>query len=134
MNWKLILLLSMFGLAMGLATVFFIPSKLEPVFWLPIFLLCGFLIARGTSTNAFVHGVYLGLVNSVWITAAHLLFFDQYIATHAQEAVLMQMMPMLGSPRLMMALTGPVFGAVSGAVIGVLSFIASRFVKPVRAS
>jgi hypothetical protein len=133
MNSKLILLLSTFGLAMGLATVFFIPSNLEPAFWLPIFALCAFLIARGTSGNAFQHGVFLGLANSVWITAAHLVFFDQYVATHAREAAMLQMMPMLGSPRLMMALTGPVVGAISGIVIGVFSFIASRFVKPARA-
>jgi hypothetical protein len=31
MNWKLIIQLSMFGLAMGIATVFVIPSNIEPV-------------------------------------------------------------------------------------------------------
>lgn len=130
MNLKLILLLSIFGLAMGLATVFFIPSNIEPAFWLPIFVLCAVLIARGVSGNAFVHGVYLGLANSVWITAAHVLFFDRYIATHASEASMMQIMPLANSPRLMMALTGPVIGVISGVIIGVLSFLASRFVKP----
>ncbi len=40
MNGKLILQLSMFGLAMGLATVFFIPSSIEPAFWLAIFVVC----------------------------------------------------------------------------------------------
>ncbi len=39
MNWKLILQLSMFGLAMSVATVYLIPSKIEPAFWLPIFLI-----------------------------------------------------------------------------------------------
>jgi hypothetical protein len=130
MNWKLILMLSIFGLAMGLATVFFIPSNREPAFWLPIFLLCAFLIARGTSGNAFLHGVYLGLANSVWITAAHVLFFTQYIAGHPQEATMMQFMPLGNHLRLMMVFTGPVTGVISGIVIGVLALIASRFVKP----
>jgi hypothetical protein len=130
MNWKLIVLLSIFGLAMGLATVFFIPSNREPAFWLPIFLLCAFLIARGTSGNAFLHGVYLGLANSVWVTAAHVLFFARYIAAHAQEATMMQMMPLANHPRLMMIFTGPVVGVISGIVIGFFAFIASRFVKP----
>lgn len=132
MNWKLILLLSMFGLAMGLATVFFIPSNIEPACWLPIFLLSAFLIARGTSTGAFQHGVFLGLANGVWITAAHILFFNRYIATHPSEAAMMQMMPMPNSPRLTMVLTGAMAGAISGAIIGVFSFIVSRFVKPAR--
>jgi hypothetical protein len=132
MNWKLILLLSIFGLVMGMATVFFIPSNVEPAVWLPIFVVCALLIARGTSTNVFQHGVYLGMANSVWITAAHLLFFNQYIATHTAEAAMMQNMS-LGSPQLMMAVTGPVVGIVSGGVIGLFSLIARRFVKPARA-
>jgi hypothetical protein len=133
MNWKLILMLSMFGLAMGLATVFLIPSNIEPACWLPIFVLCAFLIARGTSGNAFQHGIFLGFVNGVWITIAHILFFDRYIATHSGEAAMMQMMPLADSPRLTMALTGPVIGVFSGIVLGILSFLASRFVKPARA-
>jgi hypothetical protein len=130
MNWKLILMLSMFGLAMGLATVFFIPPNIEPPFWLVIFAICAFLIARGTSGNAFQHGVYLGFINSVWITSAHVLFFDQYIGTHAREAAMMQMTPLIDAPRMMMVLTGPVIGVVSGGVIGAFAFVASRFVKP----
>jgi hypothetical protein len=115
---------------MGLATVFFIPSNREPAFWLPIFLLCAFLIARGTSGNPFLHGVYLGLANSVWVTGAHVLFFARYIAAHTQEATMIQFMPLANHPRLMMVFTGPVAGVISGIVIGVFAFLASRFVKP----
>jgi len=119
MNWKLILRLSMFGLAMGLATVFFIPPNIEPAVWLAIFAICAFLIARGTSSNAFQHGVYLGLANSVWITIAHVVFYDQYIPTHAREAAMLQMTPFTDAPRMMMVLTGPVVGVLSGIDRGV---------------
>jgi hypothetical protein len=110
MNWKLIFQLSMFGLAMGLATVFFIPSSVEPALWLVIFLVCAYIIARQCRSNRFLHGLLLGVANSVWITAAHALFFSQYIATHAREAEMMKSMPLPDSPRLMMALMGPVIG------------------------
>jgi hypothetical protein len=40
MNWKLIAQLSCFGLAMGVATVFLIPSTIEPFFRLGIFVVC----------------------------------------------------------------------------------------------
>ena len=129
MNWKLILLLSLFGLAMGLATVFWIPSNLEPAFWLPIFAVCAFVIARAGSGNAFAHGIYLGLANSVWITAAHIMFVGRYLSTHRSEAAMLQMMPAPNSPRLMMAASGPVAGVISGVVIGVFAFVASRFVR-----
>jgi len=129
MNWKLIFQLSMFGLAMGIATVFVIPSMIEPAFWLVIFLTCAYLIAKYCSALRFVHGLLLGLVNSVWITGAHVLLFDSYIARHAQEETMMQSMPLPGSPRLMMALTGPIVGLISGVVLGLFALIAGKIVK-----
>jgi hypothetical protein len=132
MNWNLILQLSLFGPAMGLATVFFIPSNIEPAFWFVIFLICAYLIARQAPGNRFLHGVSLGVANSVWITASHILFFSRYIATHAQEAEMMKSMPLSLSPRLIMALTGPIVGVISGLIIGLFALIAGAFVKPTR--
>lgn len=127
MNWKLILLLSMFGLAMGLATVFVIPPKVEPLFWLVIFVVCAYAIARQTR-RPFLHGFLLGLVNCVWITSSHLLLFNQYLATHAQEAAMMQTTPF--PPKIMMAIIGPFIGLISGVVIGILALIATKCLKP----
>jgi hypothetical protein len=53
MDWKLVFQLSLFGLAMGIATVFVIPSNIEPWFWLLIFGVCAFLIAR-VGVQAFI--------------------------------------------------------------------------------
>ena len=127
MNWKLILQLSMFGLAMGLATVFFIPSSIEPAFWLAIFLISAFLIAKQCASKRFLHGLFLGIANSAWITGAHVLLFDRYIAHHAPEAEKMKAMPI--SPQLMMIVTGPVAGIVSGVIIGLLALLAGKVVK-----
>jgi hypothetical protein len=129
MNWKLIFQLSLFGLAMGIATVFVIPSKVEPAFWLVIFLICAYLIAKRSPGKFFLHGLLLGLANSVWITAAHVLFFDAYIARHAQEAAAMQSMPLPASPRVMMALIGPIIGLISGVVLGLFALVAGKLVK-----
>jgi hypothetical protein len=129
MNWKLIFQLSLFGLAMGIATVYLIPSKIEPAFWLVIFLISAYAIAKRSPGKHFLHGLLLGLANSVWITAAHVLLFDTYIARHAQEAAMMQSMPLPASPRLIMALTGPVFGLISGVVLGLFALVAGRLVK-----
>ena len=82
MNWKLIGMLSLFGLAMGIATIFVIPSNVEPLVWLVIFLICAYVIAKQSPGKHFLHGLLLGLANSVWITAAHILLFEQYIASH----------------------------------------------------
>jgi len=69
MNWKLIFLLSLFGLAMAFATVFWIPTKTEPVFWALIFIACAYIIAKKVPGRTFLHGLMTGLFNCVWITA-----------------------------------------------------------------
>jgi uncharacterized membrane protein len=133
MNWKLIVQLSLFGLAMGIATVFMISSRIEPVFWLAILAISSYLIARRAHGQVFLHGLLLGVANSVWVTASHVLLFKQYIANHPQEAAMMSSMPLPDSPRTMMALVGPVVGVVSGLVIGLLAVIAAKLVtRPPR--
>ena len=129
MDWKLTFQLSLFGLAMAIATVFVIPSNTEPAFWLGIFLICGYIIARRRQTGRFTHGLVLGLANSVWVTAAHILLFDRYLAGHAQEAAMMKSMPLPDSPRLMMAIVGPVVGLVSGVIIGLLALGVGKWIK-----
>jgi hypothetical protein len=130
LNWRLILLLSLFGLAMAFATVWAIPSKFEPIFWLAIFAACADRIARRAPGRLFLHGFLVSVVNSVWITTVHVLFAGAYLANHAEEAGMLAHGPLPGSPRLMMALTGPVVGVVSGIVLGLLALLASKLVKP----
>lgn len=134
MNWKLTGLLSLFGLGMGIATVFVIPSKVEPLFWLVIFLICAYAIAKQSPGKHFLHGLVLGLANSVWITASHILFIDRYLAGHAREAAMMSTMPMYDEPKLMMAITGPIVGFVSGLILGLFAFVAGKIVKPPQSS
>ena len=118
MNKKLIFQLSIFGLAMAIATVYFIPSNIEPLFWLLIFIICAYLIAKYCSSKYFLHGLFVSLLNAVWITATHIILFETYIANHPQEAAMMTKMPMPDSPRLMMLMTGPVIGTHSSSSDG----------------
>jgi hypothetical protein len=129
MNWKLILQLSLFGLVMAIATVFVIPSNIEPLFWLAIFIVCAYLIAKNCSERYFLNGFMVSLFNAVWITAAHIILFDSYIANHSQEVAMMTKIPIAINPKLMMLITGPVIGVISGLILGLFSFIASKIVK-----
>ena len=132
MNWKLILQLSLFGLVMGIATVFFVSSSLEPFCWLAIFLVSAYAIARGAPGRPFVHGVCVGLANSVWVTGTHILLVNQYLAGHAREAAMMSSGPLATHPRLMMAITGPLIGLVSGIVLGIFAVVAVKLVGASR--
>lgn len=129
MNIRLIFQLSLFGLGMGLATVLWIPSNTEPLYWLVIFMICAYLIALKSSGRYFMTGFWVSIANCVWITACHILFYKTYMAGHLQEADMMTKMPLSDSPRLMMLLTGPVFGVISGLVLGLFAFLASKIMQ-----
>jgi hypothetical protein len=131
MNWKIILQLSMFGLIMAFGTISLIPEKIEPAFWLVIFIFCAWVIARVCPGKYFLHGFLVSMVNSVWITIVHIAFRQTYIAHHPDMASMGTSMPLPLSihPRLTMALMGPVFGAMFGIILGLFSLVASKIVK-----
>ena len=129
MNYRLIFRLSLFGLAMALATISTIPPTLEPIFWLLIFLICAYYIALKSSEKYFLSGFLVSIANCVWITSVHILFFHSYMANHPQQVEMMSKMPFPDHPRWMMLITGPVIGIISGLVLGILAFIASKIMQ-----
>ena len=114
---------------MSIATVYVIPSKIEPLFWLAIFIVSAIIIAKQCTGKYFLNGFLTSLMNCVWITGVHVLLFNAYIARHAEEAKMMSGMAMATHPRLMMLITGPIVGIVSGLVLGLFAFIASKLIK-----
>ena len=130
-NWKLIFSLSIFGLAMAFATISIIPEKIEPVCWLIIFAICAYIVAKNVQGKYFFHGFLISIVNSVWITAAHVLSSATYIANHSNAAKMNASMPamMQQHPRMAMLVMGLPFGIIFGLVLGLFCFIASKIVK-----
>ena len=129
MNYKLIFRLSLYGLAMAVATVFWIPSDVQPLFWLIIFVICAYFIALKNTGRYFLTGFLVSILNCIWITSAHIIFFQTYLANHPQEAEMMTKMPISDSPRLMMLLTGPLIGVLSGLVMGLFAFLAAKIMQ-----
>jgi len=131
MNWKIIFQLSAFGLIMALATVSLIPQNIEPIFWLVIFVFCAWVIAKVCPGKYFLHGFLVSLVNCIWIVAAHIIFYKSYMADHPDMASMNKSMPaaLAVHPRVAMAVVGPIFGIVSGVILGVFAIIASSIVK-----
>jgi hypothetical protein len=127
MNWKLIVALSMFGLVMAIGTISMIPMHVEYFLWPVIFILCALIIAKNAPSKFFLHGFLVCILNCVWITAAHAIFFNSYMMHHPEMAQMK--MPMPDHPRRMMVLFGPVVGVVSGIIVGSLSWLASKIFK-----
>lgn len=129
MNSKLIFQLSLFGLAMAISTVYWVPSNIEPIFWLLVFIVCAYFIAKKCTGKFFLHGFFVSLVNSVWVTAAHVILYNTYVASHPEETNMMAQMQIPINPRIMMLITGPIIGVLSGLVLGLFAFIASRIIR-----
>lgn len=130
MNWKLIFLLSLFGLAMAFATISLIPTKAEPVCWLIIFIICAYLIVKNTAGKYFLHGFLVSIVNSIWITAVHVYWYTTYLANHhhfAEMGEKMQLVP--GHIRWSMLVSGPLFGVGFGIILGLFAFVAGKLMK-----
>jgi len=131
MNWKIIFQLSVFGLIMAFATVSLIPEKMEPAFWLVIFIFCAWVIAKACQGKYFLHGFLVSMVNCVWLTGVHIAFRETYAFHHPDMAKMGASLPpaLTVHPRLAMAVMGPIFGAMFGIVLGLFSFVASKIVK-----
>jgi hypothetical protein len=130
MNWKLILRLAIFGIAMGLGTVFFIPSTVEPIVWLIVFLLSAYAIAKYCVRLRFLNGLLVGLLDSLFKTTVHMIFFTSYVTRHSHEMAMIRQMTTAISPRQLIALSSPVWGLVFGTVIGLLAMLLGILVRP----
>ena len=126
MSWKLVFGLSILGLAMAIASVLWVEESLEPYLWLGLLALSAFAIAKRAPGRYFLHGFVLSVVNSVWVTAAHLVLFEErHIIVHAR---LLSVPVQLGSPQVAMAVVGSAAGIASGLVLGLMAWGTSAFV------
>jgi hypothetical protein len=132
LNWKLVLQLSMLGLAMAVGSAFVMPPRVETPLWPVIFIVVAILVARRAPGRYFLHGFFVGFTNWVWVAAAHMIFHESYAARHAKDIAAMVSMPMPGLPSWAAGIVRafrengiPIPGA-SGVVIGLLSWIASK--------
>ena len=130
MNWKLIFQMSLFGLIMAFGTVSLIPERTEFIYWIVIFVFCAFVIAKQCADKQFLHGFWLSVVNSVWITFVHIYYYKTYAAKHPDVASMGANLHFLAShPRLLMLILCPIFGVAFGLLQGLFALIVSRFVK-----
>jgi hypothetical protein len=125
MSYRLILGLSLFGLAMGVATAFVIPPPIELYAWLAIFAVSGFAIAKRAPGRYVLHGLFVSVLDAVWVTAAHVALFDKYVVIHRS---IVAVATQHGSAPVMMAAGGAIAGVVGGLALGIFAWVSSKFV------
>ena len=131
MNLSLIALLSVFGLAMGAATLAgLIPRGFELPLWLLIGIFCAVVIARRVEARRFLHGFAVGFVNGALSPLIQVLFFSLYLKNNAYAAATFQRLPAGLSPRIFVLCTLPFIAILSGLVVGLLAWVAGKAIKP----
>jgi hypothetical protein len=129
MNWKLIFLLSLFGVAMGLASLFGFTRGIEPFLWLLIFILYAWWIAKHCRRRYFQHGFLVSVLNGIWISIIHASFYSLYIRNNPEMLEGLSRLPPGISPRVLMLIIGPVVGALFGVIAGLFAFVGAKIAR-----
>ena len=125
MNWTVILLLSTFGLIMGLLSLKGYTQKLEPFLWLLFGIITSLILSKNVDNNTFLHALIIGLFWGVLNGLTQSAFFDQYLANNEnlqegfKQSSLMQ-------PRYFVLVTGPIIGLITGLVLGGLTLLLKK--------
>jgi hypothetical protein len=130
MNWKLIFILSIFGVAMGFGTLW-IPSKLEPLLWLIIFIFCAWSLVNNIEKKAFLNGFLLGMANCAWTSVIRINFANIYLAHHSKEAEQYFKMQMQSGGAIWQWLlfTNIISGLMSAVVLGIFTVVAAAILR-----
>lgn len=130
MNWKLIFGLSFLGLIIIFAIAYFNPFNVGPFVGIFVgFIFLAFMAAKFAPGKYFWHGFCISIANCIWVLAARILLLSTNIIKPAQELDVRNKMQMLqGHSKLEMVIIGIIAAVVSGVVLGLFCFIASKVV------
>ncbi len=125
MNWTIILLLSSFGLVIGLLSINGYTQKIEPLLWLFFGIIAALILSRNIDTRTFFHallvGLFWGILNGIIQSA----FFEQYLANNANLQERFKQSSFI-QPRYLVLLIGPVIGMITGLVLGGLTLLVKK--------
>ncbi|QQS35788.1 MAG: hypothetical protein IPM56_16330 [Ignavibacteriales bacterium] len=120
-NLKLILPLLFFGILMGAAGVLGLLGKYELIIWLPVFMVCAFILAKFLTAKFFVNGFVLGFLLAVLSSAIQVIFFDHYINNNPQLKSGFEKLPSPGDAKIFFIMMAPLIGLLSGITLGVFT-------------
>ena len=128
MNWKTILLLSLFAILMGFLSVFGIIPDFEWLMWLVIAIVSGYVLNKQTKKLLFTHAVVTGIIMGVFNAVIQSVLFDTYLLTDPQIEGLSQW-PTTIEPQYFLLIAGPFIGIVYGLLIGLFALIIEKISK-----
>jgi hypothetical protein len=129
MNWRLIFLLSLLGIAMGLASVFGLARGSDWLLWLCVGIFSAWTFARRADDELFLHGFYLGILDGVFNSTVEALFVPTYLLNNPRMVDALNDLPQGLHPTLVILIMGPIVGTVTGVAFGILAVVAGKIVR-----
>jgi hypothetical protein len=129
MNWKVIVALSGFGAAMGIASVFGLLRGNEALFWLIIGIVSAVWVARRVQHKYFIHGLIVGIIWGLAASIIQVAFFQTYLINNPESAKQMKQVPGSLNSRFFILMLAPIIGVVTGLLLGALSWIAAKVMR-----
>lgn len=131
LNWRIILLLSIFGPINGLIALRGVPSELaEKLIWMPAVLVSAWVLARFLREGHFANGAVIGFVAGATAKLIEGIFASTYWANNPWLAEALAGRPEdFHFQRYVLNLV-PYVGVASGLIQGVLAHLASRVIAP----
>ena len=130
-NWRLILILSLLGIAMGVASVFGLTSQRDWLAWLFVGAYSAWAIAHRTDEELFLHGFYLGILIGIFNSAVQALFVTTYLTNNPRMVEALNALPQGLHPSAVILIMGPIIGTVGGVAFGFLCFLTGKLVRRV---
>jgi len=135
MNFKLILLLSLFGLVIGITNTFFLQAvTILPLFWILAFTVSPYIIAKKLNSDYFNNAMLLGALYWVWIGGLNLIFFKYYNASNYEAMEYSGSVMHENAPHFFMVIFDMFYAFASSMGIGLLTLLATKLVKKTKAN
>ncbi len=127
MNWKLVLLLSLFGPLVGALTVLGVfPRGVDRFVWMAVVGVCAWTIAKKERGRALPHGAVVGFVNGASSTLIQALWVDTLAANNPWMVEAMADQPAGFDFEFFVFMLVPFIGVAGGAMTGMLAMLAAR--------
>lgn len=127
MNWRLVLLLSLFGPAVGTLTVIGVfPRGVDRFVWFVVVGVSAFAVARKEPRRALAHGAAAGFITGVSSTLIQALWVDTLAANNPWMVEAMADKPAGFDFEFFVFMLVPFIGVVGGAMTGLLAMLTAR--------
>jgi len=129
MNWHLIFRLSLLSIVMGVASVLGLARNHEWLMWLFVGVLSAWQFAKKTREELFLHGLCLGIFIGTFNASIQAVFISTYLSNNPGMIEALDALPQNLHPAAVVLIMGPIIGAFSGIVFGLLAAIAGKLMQ-----